>query len=199
MTGNQKSNDDLTMGRHNQAQDPTHLLANQDGHSWGNDLGEPQGPVLDVDAGDTQAAYAIQATASQHGIAGISTSGFNGIKAECNAKGGKAVWALGGALSTGVHGSGDPGVRGDGESKNGNGVEGQSSATAPTGRACAVPAPPAGLASQGIATWETVWLEPAGWAAVEHSRLTASLSYAWSRTSAPGVSHSLVLEKWETC
>jgi hypothetical protein len=127
MTGNTKSNDDLTMGRHNQAQDPTHLLANQDGHSWGNDLGEPQGPVLDVDAGDTPAAYAIQATANQHGIAGISTSGFNGIKAECSApKDGKAVWALGGAFSTGVDASGDPGVRGEGESTNGNGVEGQS-------------------------------------------------------------------------
>ncbi|CDO30684.1 hypothetical protein [Mycolicibacterium porcinum] len=127
MSGSEKSDDNLHAGRTNHAQDPTRLFANEDGHIWGNELQDPQGPVLDVDAGDTGAACAIQAAADQHGIAGISTSGFNGIKATSSAfNGGRAVWALGGAFNTGVYGSGDPGLRGEGESANGNGVEGQS-------------------------------------------------------------------------
>jgi hypothetical protein len=127
MTGNNQSNDDLVMGRHNQAQDPTHLLANEAGHSWGTDLGEPTGPVL-VDAGDTPATYAIQATNNNQNRAGISASGFNGIVADCSAfKGGTAITASGGAFCTGVDASGDPGVRGASDTKTGTGVEGQSS------------------------------------------------------------------------
>jgi GlcNAc-PI de-N-acetylase len=39
MSGNDSSDDDLVMGRTNHAQDPTRLHANDDGHSWGDDVG----------------------------------------------------------------------------------------------------------------------------------------------------------------
>lgn len=131
MSGSEKSDDDLHAGRTNYAQDPTRLHANEKGHSWGDELQDPQGPVLDVSAGDTPAAYAIQAEADTHGIAGISASGFNGIWAKCSAgggafKGGTAIKAEGGAFNTGVHASGNPAVRGDGDSDKATGVEGQS-------------------------------------------------------------------------
>jgi hypothetical protein len=48
MSGNDHSNKDLTMGRNNHAQDPTRLIANEDGHRWGDELGANShgGPVL---------------------------------------------------------------------------------------------------------------------------------------------------------
>jgi LmbE family N-acetylglucosaminyl deacetylase len=39
MSGNDSSDDDLVMGRTDHAQDPTRLHANDDGHSWGDDVG----------------------------------------------------------------------------------------------------------------------------------------------------------------
>jgi hypothetical protein len=92
------------MGRTNHAQDPTRLLANEDGHSGGDDVGDTPEPVLDVSTGETPTMYAIHATANGNHPAIWANKLWTGIVAECEVAdpNGKAIQGLAGTPGTGV-------------------------------------------------------------------------------------------------
>lgn len=134
MSGNDESNDDLVMGRTNHAQDPTRLFANEDGHPWGEDLGDPGGPVLDVRTGDMQRPggglrcdTAISAAGASYGVFAVGQrAGVMGQSNDPNGSGTGVVGESSPAGGIGVQGRGNPGVFGEARDPGANGVEGHS-------------------------------------------------------------------------
>jgi len=116
MSGNNKSNDDLVMGRTNHAQDPTRLIANDKGHSWGKGGGEGDAVVYVSTGGVSPIAIDADGTNLPPlfpDLAAIRARGQQtAILAHCTAANGRAVDASA-DNGAGVYGTGNPGVHGE--------------------------------------------------------------------------------------
>jgi hypothetical protein len=130
VSGNDESDEDLVMGRTNNAQDPTRLIADSNGHDWGSEVDYEGGPVVYVSTGGVS-PVAIEADGTKPGYPFVAQAAIRAlgqkvaIHAECTAANGRAVEATA-ENGAGVFGSGDPGIQGEAASKDGAGVVGTS-------------------------------------------------------------------------